>query len=644
MRDIQLIKLLQKNTYVKMSKLSEAFSLSEKSIGNMIKSINDDVEKNGFRIKNKRNRGYYILVEEVDKYNNFLNSIKNEHVLDVYNAEKRIRLILFFLLQRRGYVTLDSVADYIQVSKSTIIRDIKSVEDTLRRDNLQLDKRPNHGVRIIGEEVDLRKAFSKYVIHSDFTTYIEDTLFTIKDLSKKNDLESFILKEFEKYGLEISDFALSNLIDHIAILIYRTMNGNQLLEASINYTIGIEKEIFTITSQICRWIDKVFVLDINDIEKQFLAIHINCRISNNNLSNSTITHEIKKVIQNILYFLDSELNTKFVTDHVLIESLTVHMYPLLTRIQNNIHLSNPLIDEVYIKYSYVFLIGLKFSNEIEQKYKFKLSIDEIGYITLHFAAHFERERNKNFLKYKRIIAVCSTSGGSAQLVRMRLESEFSNASIHTVSENGLADSLNYNPDLIITTIDLKERPHLKVPVIKVKPIIDDKELMNIKNELSLISLVKKRNNQLTAVNSLLSLFEEKYFHKNLELDYMDAITYMADKMITNGDANLEYKQSVLDREKNITTIYGNGVAGPHPLNLNSKKDIVSVGILKKESRYEGRNVQIIFLMNLQSTNLFLHKEISKLILMIIEDNNLKERIINSYSYYDFIEVLENILN
>lgn len=169
-------------------------------------------------------------------------------------------------------------------------------------------------------------------------------------------------------------------------------------------------------------------------------------------------------------------------------------------------------------------------------------------------------------------------------------------------------------------------------------------MKNIKNELSLISLVKKRNNQLTAVNSLLSLFEEKYFHKNLELDYMDAITYMADKMITNGDANLEYKQSVLDREKNITTIYGNGVAGPHPLNLNSKKDIVSVGILKKESRYEGRNVQIIFLMNLQSTNLFLHKEISKLILMIIEDNNLKERIINSYSYYDFIEVLENILN
>ncbi|WP_420874609.1 hypothetical protein [Paenibacillus macerans] len=83
-----------------------------------------------------------------------------------------------------------------------------------------------------------------------------------------------------------------------------------------------------------------------------------------------------------------------------------------------------------------------------------MSRDEAGYVALHFATHLERMKQQRLEQFRRIAVVCSSGGGSAHLIRLKLESIFPKASVITASITEL-DKLQDQPlDLILTTIPL----------------------------------------------------------------------------------------------------------------------------------------------------------------------------------------------
>ncbi|MNP66488.1 Phosphoenolpyruvate-dependent sugar phosphotransferase system, EIIA 2 [compost metagenome] len=100
---------------------------------------------------------------------------------------------------------------------------------------------------------------------------------------------------------------------------------------------------------------------------------------------------------------------------------------------------------------------------------------------------------------------------------------------------------------------------------------------------------------------------------------------------------------MLLREQKFTTIYKNGVAGPHPMRMSAIRDCISVTVLKKPLIYEGKPVQLIFLINLGPGQLFLHKEISKLLLVLMEKEDSRNRLLNTNSYEQFMNEIENLL-
>ncbi|MDF2675338.1 MAG: hypothetical protein K0R09_3610, partial [Clostridiales bacterium] len=57
----------------------------------------------------------------------------------------------------------------------------------------------------------------------------------------------------------------------------------------------------------------------------------------------------------------------------------------------------------------------------------------------------------------------------------------------------------------------------------------------------------------------------------------------------------------------------------------------------------GRTVQIVFLINLQQGHLFLHREISRLLLLIMEDSSARERLVNARDFEQFKMELEKLM-
>lgn len=90
-------------------------------------------------------------------------------------------------------------------------------------------------------------------------------------------------------------------------------------------------------------------------------------------------------------------------------------------------------------------------------------------------------------------------------------------------------------------------------------------------------------------------------------------------------------------------MYRNGVAGPHAMKLDAIKDSVSVTICDEPMEYQGRSIQIIFLINLKSGHLFLHKELSRLLLRLMDNDHLRQRLIQTKNFRQFMAELEVLI-
>lgn len=635
MREKILVDLLEESKVpVSLKEICNIMNLSESTIRNLIKEVKSTSKDDGFTINLLRGKGYILKITD----HNLFKEYKKEKQanIDFLDVDQRVKLILFHLLQEDTYITMEDLLEHILVSRSTLSNDLNLVKDKLADFNLKVISKPHHGLIIKGREQDLRKAFSKYVLHSTF--YVEatqkyKTYFNNFDTEK---MDKFFRSLLIVHRLSVSEIAMNNLLVHLKIMIYRVQEKN-FIKADQLIIKEIDEVYLEVANRLAEWFYEEQELDLPKEEIHYLAAHISAKSSSDEM-NPKRRERLYKDLKEILFILDKEFQTNFYQDTNLIESLLLHMYPLLDRLYYNLQLENPLINEMKLKYTNVFVVAFRLGELIEEKYAFKLTRDEIGYIAFHLAAHFEREKQNTIDQVKRIVVVCSTGGGNAHIIKMKLESVFTRAIILTVSNRNMVGFQEDIPDLILTTIPL-ETQYLEVPVIHIKNMLDEQELNRIVDKTAYyLSQQSSDKNGF----SLRSLFSRDYFQIIKEENYIDIIREQSQKMIDDGVAAENYTDLVLERENRFSTIYENGVAGPHPIKLNAIKNKIGVTILKEPIEWQDKEVQIIFLINLKVGHLFLHKEISKFLMQIIDQKELKDGILRVTNYEQFLSYIEQL--
>jgi lichenan operon transcriptional antiterminator len=631
-----LIEILRKNEKTTSKTfLAKKMNLSDSSIRNLIREANSIGLKNGFQVELIKGEGYYLSVIDEEKFNPYMKE-QEEAEFDVYNSELRLKKLIFNIFQSEGYFTFEQIAERMKISRTTIVRDFKKVEEVLYEYGLSLEKKAHYGLRIIGQEQNYRRAFSEFVLASDLYLEPAQEFYEFLRSFNHDELRVLLSVELNEEGLKMSDVALDNVLNHIKILIFRVRKHNFI---SDEIRVGNSDKVYSkIAGSISTWVEKSHGISLPESEVSLLAAHIAGKASAGNLG-ETDRKALLDRIDFILKQIDSEFLTELTTDSELKEALILHMFPLLNRMYNNLLLENPIIDEVYREYANVFLIAFRFSELIEENYAFKLTIDEVGYLALHLAAHFERLRFKSLEKYKRIVVICSTGGGSAHLLRLKLESIFPKAIIVTSSANEIHRFKDELPDLFLTTIPIEEE-FSNVPVIHIKQWLDDSEINRIKETVSLNTGSKTISN---SIPNIIELFSKKFYYRSETKNYEELLIKLSKDLINNGYAMEGFDKSVIEREKKFTTIYKNGIAGPHALKLEAIKDAISVAVFDKSFEWRGRTVQIVFLINLQQGHLFLHREISRLLLLIMEDNFARERLANAKDFEQFKIELEKLI-
>lgn len=617
--------------------LAAEFQISERTLANDIKWLKEIGSSEGFTIERIRSAGYVLNIFDQTKFHNYLAHAKQLEQIDTSNPQERIKNIELLLLFHEEYITMQQIAEWLDVSLSTVKGDIKQVEQFCKKYDLTLFSKAHYGLKIIGTESKKRRAILYLLRNTVHTPVLTEKYKEFNFVFDEEELRQLLKEQLLKNQLKISDIVFENVIQHIRLLCFRilqnnTLNGEEAVVRSTN------DDYDRLTEKLVMYLEPTYQLKFSASEKNYLEEQLRGKFTV--LKNEASNQQLKEAMDKALEQVDRQYHTAFRNDQDLVNALLLHVAPLLQRLYSGHQLENPIIEDIYTQYANVFNLSLVFINQLNKDLDVEISKDEIGYVAIYFAASLEKQSNQMIEDYQKIAVICSTGGGAAYLLKVNLERLFSNAEIATFALNEI-DQIDPSFDLVISTVPL-EQEQIELPIIFTKTILSQAEISKIEKDLNLL---RESHNQVPDVNKfLLGLFQPEWFQIiDPPSGYLALLEKEGARLEQHGWAKPGFKASVLKREKLLDTIYQQGIAGPHPMEQAADKEVVDVILLKKPLSYQEKQVSIIFLINITKDHLSLHKEISRLMIKMMDDPMLTNQLQKIANFQDFTSYLKSLM-
>ncbi|MBM7710989.1 BglG family transcription antiterminator [Enterococcus xiangfangensis] len=617
--------------------LAAAFQISERTLANDIKWLKETGFSEGFSIERIRSKGYQLKILDQIKFQNYLAQSKQHEQVDNSSPQERIKNIELLLLFHEDYITMQQIAKWLDVSLSTVKADIKQVEQFCESYELKLFGKAHYGLKILGTESKKRRAILYLIRNTINTPVLTEKYKEFNFVFDEEALRHFLQEQLQENQLKISDVVFENVVQHIRLLCFRIMQNNTLNNDEVKCGVTVD-EYDRLTEKLVAYLEKTYQLTFSTVEKKYLEEQLRGKLTV--LENSAGNQQLEQAIGKALEHVDRLYHTHFRNDQDLANALLLHVAPLLQRLYTGHQLENPIIEDIYTQYANVFNVAMIFVNELNKGLDVEISKDEIGYVAIYFVASLEKQSNQLIDDYQKIAVICSTGGGAAYLLKVNLERLFSNAEVDTFALNEI-DQIDSSFDLVISTVPL-EHADLEIPIIYTKTILSQTEIAKIEKDLNLL---RETQNKVLDVNQfILSLFDPNWFQiEKHAKNYLELLANEGARLETQGWVEQGFKQSILKREKMIDTIYQQGVAGPHPMEQAAIREVIDVILLKKPLLYGDKQVKIIFLINIKKDHLNLHKEISRLMIKMMEDPMLDSQLTKIMNFQDFMSYMKSLM-
>lgn len=351
--------------------------------------------------------------------------------------------------------------------------------------------------------------------------------------------------------------------------------------------------------------------------------------------------KINKITSEVLTELCTMLNIEVDSDAEFIRQMQLHLEIAIYRVENNLVINNPLLEE--IKYKMSFIYGI--TEEILSKKKDVIGVEfpeaEIAYMAMYFGTIFEKYAKGNFSAT--VLVVCNGGLATSSLLESRMNLMIPEIKIQSICRlKDVDDYIDEKIDFIVSTVPLQIEDY---KVIQVNPLLESGDSQKIKSEIYSIWYEKnckyladrvKNENE----NDLTKIILEKYaqFEQPIE-GWREAIEIAAKPLIK--DKKIE-KAYVNDSIRVIETL-GNymmfipEIAFVHATPENVRENAVSILNLKNPIDFGSKNKStvktIVILANKEE-----NKNLINLTNILIKDDNIK-KFKNAKSYED----LKNIV-
>ncbi|QEA59853.1 transcription antiterminator [Leuconostoc koreense] len=644
-RDLLIYLVDNSDRFVTSDELSTLLSLTPRTIRNYIRILKETLVSHGAQLDSKPSMGYRLHISHPVTFDLFLNKhyelsqwLISE---DSNNISDRQKYILNKLIIENQKFLIDDLAEKLFVTRATLSKDLSTIRKLLMPYRITIESKANIGIFITGLERDKRHFILDYFFsHSENSIqhYMKNKSF-FKAVSF-DQITIIVLDECREAGIHLTDYTIQNIVLYIALSVQRLKCGFELQAAQINLNPEM-KNVREVARKIFSRIESSLLLKFPESEVDYLTIQLIAQGKNINIQNdSSLQRDVDMILQRI------ELETGYpvTKDYALKKNIIEHLKPMVVRLEQNIQLKNPLLHEIKANYLTEFMDTRRYIAWSSYLSQFDMNDDEVAYLALHLMAAAEKYKNLN---KPRVLIICATGYGSAQLLNNRIEKEFG-MYLNIVDIKGyyaVDDSTLSNVNLIISAIDLSTRV-FKVPVIQVSIFLNEADIQKI-NEF--LDNEQVRNKYITAErkqpgNNALNHFDQFMDQSTFKIwqlsPHRKEVLQELTNMLMPNESNKvkdEFLGQINQREQMSSIVFSDTIAVPHPAMPMSRVPKIAIGIIPNGIKWsdEHPNIQLVFLLSPSYLSNKGLTEITQTIVKFTEHMDKQYQLVSSKNFSEF---------
>lgn len=206
----ELLDMMSTDTYITAKDISTRFQISLKIVRNRMKDLRAELKYFGADIVSKPRYGYQLVIEEPLLYSKIF-QIQESDIPE--NSEAREKFILSYLINHDDYIKVDDLEELLYITRNRISASLKKVEFLANRYYLRLERKPNYGIAIKGNEFDKRRLICDYFMN---TNELKKSFYENQDIELK-EIANLVIPLLQEYELHLSETAFENFIEYLLI-------------------------------------------------------------------------------------------------------------------------------------------------------------------------------------------------------------------------------------------------------------------------------------------------------------------------------------------------------------------------------------------------------------------------------------------
>ncbi|MDT2849034.1 PTS sugar transporter subunit IIA [Vagococcus carniphilus] len=616
-----ILTLLLKKPEIKMAELSKELNLTRRQINYAINQFNEELELMGLPKIERTYVGDFnvplevlklLASDDIGKQHDNWNFIDNS-----LSESERVSLIIVFIINHTEYVSLNHLTDVINVSKNTVMEDMKKVGWLTSKYDLSLDYNRDQGYQIKGNEHRLLQLLSDLVRQNKI---LKDELYKELLAPQVTDKEIlYLINSMEQMlHLSYSDDSLDYLQSVLRFVLQRNKslknNDRVFFEGDINkhpeykfLKVLLQEGDWKVSQSYTKWIALLF-LSSNIFER-------------NTTQDYESDEELKNLIQEMVNKFQLQTLINIDNRDVFERRILSHLRPACFRIKYNLSLGTYSLNNMKQGSNHAILnelmkeLILPIENWLEKAFPY----DELELLSYYFGFQLTSPIGADQQKPRGVV-VCTNGVIVSKLMRENLKKLF--PEIHFLSAFSVRDFYKFGQDfdVVFTTTPLnssatqliiepimtyKEQINLRYRVLSelgindvdnsadellkiIKTHSQIKEETQLKEELAYYLLSKKQDSPLENFKTLPSLTQ--YLKPNFikiieyELTWEDAVRLASQPLLDHQIINESFiNDSIMQiKEADYTGYLGTKTCIPHTTVENGVlRDGVSLLISKK---------------------------------------------------------------
>lgn len=633
--------LMGRRGYLRVQEMADQLSCSEKTIRNDCDVIEAFLaENNHVMLIRKPGAGIKLEADEAAEAQlfHYLQEINKTASIQKELTDQDVLTLAYQLLMGIASRSLHELAHDFYVTKQTIKKALYILEEWLTKKGLELVMKQRVGILIEGSEQNKRWALASLdqlrskseVTHPFVYQYF---------LAYELDIVRKKLKQFqEKHGLFLTDESLENMTVYLLLMIKRTKMKQMV-------TLSKQDIAYLTSKQEYQWVDSLLLDVARDFQINFILDEIAYFTIHLLGAKIHFYHEEPHLLdvetEQRAIAIASELTKRltivslipFEQDKNLMEGLRIHLYTTLNRLNFDLRVQNPLVQDIKKMYPYLFDRLVFVLHDMKSSLGFSMPEDEIAYLTLHYQAAIERMQQKQRHKMN-VVIVCHLGIGVSEILRSKIQSRFTNVNIvATLAKRDVTSFLSeHKVDLLITTTPLE---HTTTNII-VSPLFDradEKKLM----QLLATNGQPRAQDQFSQLRSFV---DTEHVLLQLEAAHrFELIEQLAMGLYMDGYVDADYAHQALIRERTAATTIGGGIAIPHGDPSLVKHSTIAVATLKQPINWDGETVSLVFMLAVKNEANRNQRALFQRLTVLAEQPSLVQELIKEDDRQRFLELL-----